>query len=245
MKRIFTILLLLTYSYTNRQTKDFTVKYQVFYIKNNTKIVDDICELYINKNESYFYSFGAIENRKHIEQKLQKIMASGGTNINFDQNELKSTLYPFKIIKKYNDRKAIICEEIGGQNLGFVKDSLSIKRWDITNQKKYIGKYICYKAQMKKDTSLLTAWFCKDIPINEGPFYFFGLPGLILQASSTSGWNANVISTSSAINTNYKYFTNNYILVTEEKIRKAKKNNNRDFVEGIQSNGDLIEKAKN
>ncbi|MBC6109590.1 GLPGLI family protein [Pedobacter fastidiosus] len=247
MKKTLTLWLILIAFYTNAQTPKpkTTIKYQVTFIKNNKKIVDDICELYLTKNESYFYSYGSVENHRVIDAKLQNIIASGGGNIDLTQKELKSNLYPFQIIKKYTLKKAIVVEEIGDQRLGYIKDSLSTKRWNITNQKKMIGSYVCYKAHMKKDTSLITAWFCKDIPISEGPFYFYGLPGLILQASSTMGWNATVLSIYNTTNNNSKNFGNDYILVTEEKIKKAKQNENADFKEGIQSNGDKLEKSKN
>lgn len=62
--------------------------------------------------------------------------------------------------------------------------------WKITNKTKTIGNYICYQATVtEKHFSRqghyfykdVVAWFTPEIPLNFGPKYYKGLPGLILQ----------------------------------------------------------------
>lgn len=62
--------------------------------------------------------------------------------------------------------------------------------WDITNKTKKIGNYQCYGATVTEKLYSrkggfyyrhVTAWFTPEIPLNFGPQYFKGLPGLILQ----------------------------------------------------------------
>lgn len=50
-----------------------------------------------------------------------------------------------------------------------VKDSLSIL------------DYKCIKATTRFRGRDYTAWVTKELPINDGPWKFYGLPGLILQ----------------------------------------------------------------
>lgn len=91
-----------------------------------------------------------------------------------------------------------------------VKDELVKYDWKMTGETKNIGNYTCYKAVFEKEvkkintrvinvgadgndkddkkeeeetteTVVTTAWYTLDIPINNGPENYWGLPGLILE----------------------------------------------------------------
>jgi len=55
--------------------------------------------------------------------------------------------------------------------------------WTITDEIKKVENYTLQKATTKFGGRSWTAWFCKDIPFNEGPFKLRGLPGLIFELS--------------------------------------------------------------
>ncbi|MGE8553019.1 MAG: GLPGLI family protein [Chryseobacterium jejuense] len=55
--------------------------------------------------------------------------------------------------------------------------------WTISNETKKVENYTLQKATTKFGGRSWTAWFCKDIPFNEGPFKLRGLPGLIFELS--------------------------------------------------------------
>ncbi|NIF06398.1 GLPGLI family protein [Chryseobacterium sp. Tr-659] len=55
--------------------------------------------------------------------------------------------------------------------------------WTISDEIKKVENYTLQKATTKFGGRSWTAWFCKDIPFNEGPFKFRGLPGLIFELS--------------------------------------------------------------
>lgn len=55
--------------------------------------------------------------------------------------------------------------------------------WTISDEIKKSENYILQKASARFGGRSWTAWFCKDIPFNEGPFKFRGLPGLIFELS--------------------------------------------------------------
>lgn len=57
--------------------------------------------------------------------------------------------------------------------------------WAISDETKKTENYHLQKATSKFGGRSWTAWFCKDIPFNEGPFKFRGLPGLIFELSDT------------------------------------------------------------
>jgi GLPGLI family protein len=58
--------------------------------------------------------------------------------------------------------------------------------WTIHNEYKTIGNYRVQKATVEHPDPKLftvTAWFTPDIPVSGGPFYMWGLPGLIVEMS--------------------------------------------------------------
>lgn len=54
-------------------------------------------------------------------------------------------------------------------------------KWQLHNESKKILDYQCKKATVKYRGREFTAWYTSEIPVNNGPFVFEGLPGLILE----------------------------------------------------------------
>jgi GLPGLI family protein len=84
-----------------------------------------------------------------------------------------------------------------------IKDSLISRKWELVNETKNIGEYTCFKAIYKdsitsttftdkgemekvKEERITTAWYTPQIPVNNGPQDFEGLPGLILEINDGS-----------------------------------------------------------
>lgn len=66
------------------------------------------------------------------------------------------------------------------QNMFLVETNDKID-WDLDNETKTIGGYNVQKATAKFGGRNWTAWFTKDISLNEGPYKFRGLPGMIFE----------------------------------------------------------------
>lgn len=234
-------------SSTQRNTKILiSVKYKVSYYKNKEVIIDDVCQLDVTENFSFFYSLGKIEQLERIGKKLDKGKISGD-EITFERSDFKTNLYNFNTLKDYSKGVAIVSERIGGQNLAYVKDSLNSKNWVISNSTSKIGNLICQKAIKIKDNVTVTVWFCTDIPIREGPFYFYGLPGLIVKANNSLGWEANLLSVDYNKNSKNEIEIEPYKLVSEATIKKAKANNQSKANNGIiiMPNGTKLNSTRN
>ncbi len=54
--------------------------------------------------------------------------------------------------------------------------------WHITSEKKVINGYVCKKAISNKD-KYISVWFTSKIALNNGPGYFQGIPGLVIEAN--------------------------------------------------------------
>jgi len=61
-------------------------------------------------------------------------------------------------------------------------ESISIQSWKILEDTLTVAGYLCQKATCRFRGINYTAWFAMDIPIQNGPWKFGGLPGLILKA---------------------------------------------------------------
>jgi GLPGLI family protein len=65
------------------------------------------------------------------------------------------------------------------------EDPVGSFRWEITLDTALIFNYLCQKANVNFRGRNYEVWFTPEIPINDGPWKFFGLPGLILQVNDS------------------------------------------------------------
>ncbi|RYF22834.1 MAG: GLPGLI family protein [Flavobacteriales bacterium] len=65
------------------------------------------------------------------------------------------------------------------------EENLGKLNWQLEEGTDTIATYICQKATLKFRGRNYIAWFAPDIPINDGPWKFSGLPGLILKIEDT------------------------------------------------------------
>lgn len=57
--------------------------------------------------------------------------------------------------------------------------------WKVTSAKKNIAGYECQQAYTRFGGRTWEAWFAHDVPVSDGPYKFYGLPGLIMQVRDT------------------------------------------------------------
>jgi len=88
-----------------------------------------------------------------------------------------------KIYKFYPEMKVQYVERISSGftplNIGYYDDSKF--DWKISNEKQKIGAYNAQKATTEFGGRKWNAWFTADIPLQDGPYKFHGLPGLIVK----------------------------------------------------------------
>lgn len=131
----------------------FTNKFSKFISKNQFIRDSIIYETKINNLEK---NKGLLELRKH-----------------------KKALNKFSVVKD-NNKNVYHLENIGGDHLWF-NDKNCTLNWTITEDSKNLFGYNCQKASIHFRGRNYIAWFTSDIPINDGPYKFSNLPGLILE----------------------------------------------------------------
>lgn len=113
------------------------------------------------------------------------------------------------IFKAHKSNYIYSIEELGLKPF-LVKDTMSVFNWQLHKEVKQVLGYKCQKATTNYRGRSYTAYFTTEIPINDGPWKFYGLPGLILEVASDDGvltLNANKI----AINKENFNISNPYI----------------------------------
>lgn len=75
-----------------------------------------------------------------------------------------------------------------GGNIKYFKltENIPSQNWQILNDTATILGYTCMKATSFFRGRIYNAWFTLDIPINDGPWKLYGLPGLILKVEENN-----------------------------------------------------------
>jgi GLPGLI family protein len=132
----------------------------------------------IDKNGSKFYSKTKFENDSILMESLRKQLATT-KGLSISKNRSSGDIYYF-VEKIYPNYKIFLNTQISNDKYRVLEDRKIV--WEILPQDD--NKIETYKLQ-KATTAFAgrkwTAWFTTEIPIQDGPYKFYGLPGLILK----------------------------------------------------------------
>lgn len=94
------------------------------------------------------------------------------------------SIFSYEIIKRSNSQKVTYQEKVFMDKLAYEED-LPAVTWNITNETATKAGYPCQKATTTYGGRDYEAWFTFQIPIQDGPYKFSGLPGLIVEMYDT------------------------------------------------------------
>ena len=157
------------------------VIYEYKYASDSTKIDSLKTEwmyLDINKTGSEYYSKSAFESDSIINESIKKQMASGMKSISVSRNRQGGEV-SYEVEKTYPDYKISLITNIGNDTYKVSEDRPI--NWKISTEKKKIGEFQTQKATTHFAGRNWIAWFTTDVPIQDGPYKFSGLPGLIVE----------------------------------------------------------------
>lgn len=199
------IALLLTLAITKVNAQDFqgvaTYKsHRKVDLKMNNENINDEMQKQIQEQlrkqfqQEYTLTFNQNESIYKQNEKLDapSPMPSSGISIKISQGS--DVMYKNVKENRYTNKT----ETYG--KLFLVKDTLNNRKWELVNETKNIGDYTCFKAIFKDDYTTqtitengeieevtkertTTVWYTPQIPVNNGPSDFYGLPGLILEVN--------------------------------------------------------------
>ena len=104
-----------------------------------------------------------------------------------EADQLAWTTSKNTILQNFTTNEKLSILSVMGQPI-YVKDENTKRNWQITENKRKIANYDCYKAiWQKNDTTRIYAWYTLDIEPSVGPEGFNGLPGAILGLATEDG----------------------------------------------------------
>ncbi|PRB00552.1 GLPGLI family protein [Chryseobacterium sp. MYb7] len=170
----------------NAQINRFFYDYK--YISDSTNKADvksDVMFLDIDKNGSKYYSREKFVADSATNADIAKQMKSGfGGSFNI-KRKMKPGTISSTVTKKYPDYSVSFSENIGNTSYKMPEDQKP--EWKILPEKQKIGEYNTQKATTNYGGRSWVAWFTTDIPFQDGPYKFYGLPGLIVKIEDTTG----------------------------------------------------------
>jgi len=117
--------------------------------------------------------------------------------------------FQFYVYKDYKEEKITVRDNISMHGF-YYDDELKPQDWAILGDTMTVLDYPCQKAICSWRGRDWEAWFAPDIPINEGPFKFYGLPGLIMKLEDTeSHYSFNMIGLQQVNEPMYMYVGSN------------------------------------
>jgi GLPGLI family protein len=156
--------------------------------------------------------------------------------------------------KNLKEKRFVSKTDIMGKTF-LIKDSIPNYQWQLTSETKNIGNYTCYKAtftqevenrtmtvengetkQIKKsETIMTTAWYTPQIPISNGPTFYHGLPGLILEINDGT---TTIVCTEIVLNPSEKIAISEPDkgkIVSQTEYDKIRDEKNKELMERFQS----------
>lgn len=190
--------------------------------------------LFIGKSTSKFisknlYRSDTIERKfKNIDDLQEHLL---------DQNAPFPRI-PYQIFKNKPAEQMTIIEYIIGGTYKY-QENLHLFNWQITGDADSIASYKVQKATCDFGGRSWEAWFTPEIPINDGPYKFNGLPGLILKVHDTRNhYTFEILSVEKpGYNLMIDRQEKNYIETTKQGFFKAKDNLRDDIVSRAKSAG--------
>ena len=183
MKIITTVLLLLSITFSAQNHRFI---YEYTFVKDSLEKDETISEnmyLDITEKGSKYFSYEVFKRDSTMQVQLQKHVTSSGSYTAFASFGGKGTISTV-IEKDYPTFDVLQYENIGSDAYR-LKDERKIN-WKISNEKIKIGEFMAQKATTEMYGRMWIAWFATDLPFQDGPYKFHGLPGLIVKIEDVS-----------------------------------------------------------
>ncbi|MBB4806980.1 GLPGLI family protein [Chryseobacterium defluvii] len=189
MKKLFSVFFIALFVFANAQDKEESKEtanrffYELTFKpkKDSTKLEKVMTVLDVTKDKSIYRDYTVIAQDSIIKVEVEAMQKSG--TFKDLSKTIRMPKFSEKIDKFYPDMKVQYVERIAN---GFTPVNIAYTEnlkfdWKISNEKEKIGAYTAQKATTEFGGRQWTAWFTTDLPFQDGPYKFSGLPGLIVK----------------------------------------------------------------
>jgi GLPGLI family protein len=183
------------------------IKYMLEYHQDSTNLADKNGEemlLFIGNKVSLFMSYNSAISDTVKAALLRAEQKGVDSQIFMDQYTASGhqrSRFRYRIYKNFAENNLTYHEYIP-QNFFFYEEPLNGMKWKlISGEERVIKNYKVKKATTYYGGREWIAWFTPDIPINNGPYKFNGLPGLIVKIEDSRGHYAFTLLSFETLNT--------------------------------------------
>lgn len=184
MKKLYFSLLLAICCSLSAQNRFF---YEYTFIPDSTdkaEVKKEMMLLDIDKSGSNYYSQDKFLADSTSKADLEKQLKLSPNNITVNRRD-KPGQVSYKVTKQYPDFKTYLFSRVSSDSYKIEEDKKP--EWKILPEKQKIGEYSAQKATTNFGGRQWTAWFSTDLPFQDGPYKFYGLPGLIVKIEDKTG----------------------------------------------------------
>lgn len=192
----FLFLLLVAINAFTQPKADIEVSYSEISFFENGKERNHKYHLLANPTQSKFFNprseeidsmsstpEGLANFKKTQEAALQAMIAQGS----IDVTKLPRKVEPVYVLKSSAESIMTVYDLLDTDEPVYYTEPYSEMTWEIGDSTRTILGYECIKADTDYHGRHWTAWFTPEIPIQDGPWKFHGLPGLILEVNTGGG----------------------------------------------------------
>lgn len=232
MKKLITITTLLFLISVNAQVHRFYYELTYRPNKDSVKTEKDLMVLDVAKGESLFLPYKQLQYDSLLAANIKKQKELG---LGFDMSKFADPPHlGFRIIKSKSGNQTY--KDIIGVSENYSYDENPDLKWNITSDKEKIGTYNAQKATTHFGGRSWIAWFTPEIPIQDGPYKFSGLPGLIIKMEDSEGHYAWILEGNKKLDHNLGTNELNYLeqqgmsskKITKKAFLKRQQEYNRD-----------------
>lgn len=174
----FSFVFLFLTSLLSAQNQRFSYHYQFISDSTNKEnYQSELMVLDVTPKFSKYYSEVVFKNDSIIKALYDKEAAATGSFT--ERSDMHKGLIRYTVIKELPNHKTFLITRIGQSKLK-VEDQRNLE-WKILPEKQKIGNLEAQKATTNFAGRKWIAWFSTEIPIQDGPYKFHGLPGLIVK----------------------------------------------------------------
>lgn len=163
--------------------------YKLKFIKDTLNKLDtakDDQVLLIGSDVNQYFSYTNYKSDSTLKEFIAKQEKTGNADISnapdlgFRNIPLANLDFTYNLFINKSQQFIKVFDKIVADKYTYT-DSGFIQHWILTDDTSTIMGYKCQKADGYFRGRNYIAWFTKDIPVNSGPYKFYGLPGLILK----------------------------------------------------------------
>lgn len=214
------------YPITEIEPVELIANYSLEFIEdtlNTYYIRKDEMILFIGKSTSKYLSRALFEfdtimkNINSFEQLQSRLLDQ--------KNPLPFSKFGYRIYKNYPTDFITYIEHIPSTTFRYQEDFNQFN-WQLINDTATINGYFTQKAITDFGGRSWIAWFCPNIPYNDGPYKFCGLPGLIVKVYDTKNHYTFTLNSLNIPENDLmiELVEKDYVFTTKEDFRKAKDN---------------------